>query len=322
MRPSGCSSYDPPQGGDGLTASPISGNVWYNSWRNVSEFFVQDGSGDNDDDDHGSAVAAAVAAAAAAGGGGGGGGTGEYSYSEDAKFTAGRVTRQCVGFPPPYGFDRAEDSFDALTVDDGVTGIFEDTGVGTTVRLACPTSCLEWTNRGQAGEVRGTPDFYTDDSAVCMAAIHAGVMSATTPTSPRPPAMSSTWSSSSSSSSSLSAQGLNNSDGTVVVVIARLLPANASEHDQPTIFGYEANNVSSRNAPGNWARGFALAAALPGELTGQTVAGRPAGALGEGCGAVSDGQPPQEAVFGRPKGIDAWRSANLTDKVKLSDCGV
>lgn len=304
MRPSGCSSYEPPHGGDGLSLSPLSGNVWYNSWRNVSGFLTEDGDGD---DDGGSAMAAAVAAAAAAGGG-----TGENSYNEDLEFTAGRVTRQCVGFPPPFGFDRADDPFESLTVDDGLAGVFEDTGVGTTIRLACPTSCLEAAKGGQAGEVRGSPDFYTDDSAVCMAAVHAGVLAATTPASPRQSARSSTW-------SSFSDDRLLNDDDesdAVVVVIARLLPANASVAGQPTRSGYEANNVSTGDAPGDWARGFALEAALPSELTVQTVAGKPAGALGEGCGPVSDGQPPQEAVFGRPQGIDAWRSANLTDKVK------
>ncbi|CAM9874206.1 unnamed protein product, partial [Laminaria digitata] len=317
LRPSGCSSYEPPQGGDGLTLSPLSGNVWYNSWRNVSEFFIEAGNGNDDDDDGGggSAMAAAVAAAAAAGAGLGG--TGEkYSYNEDSEFTAGRVTRQCVGFPPPFGFDRADNAFDALTVDDGISGVFEDTGLGTTIRLACPTSCLLHASSGgqAAGGVRGSPDFYTDDSAVCMAAVHAGVLTATTPTSPRTsPMSSSTWSASSPN------RDHDDSDAApVVVVIARLLPANASSAaGQPTHVGYAANGVSAGDAPGDWARGFALEVALPSELTGQTLAGKPAGALGEGCGGISDGQPPQEAVFGRPQGVDAWRSANLTDKVFL-----
>ncbi|CAM9983282.1 unnamed protein product [Ectocarpus sp. 6 AP-2014] len=295
LRPSGCSSYDPPQGGDGLSASPLSGNVWYNHWRNVSGFSDGDGSGGS------SSMAAATAAAAAAGAG----------FDSD-----GRAVRQCVGFPPPYRFDRAGDALSALVVEDGLVGAFEDTGVGTTVRLACPAYCLGAATGAAAGEVRGSPDFYTDDSAVCMAAVHAGVLTADTPASPRPPAASS----SSSWGSSPTGQALDH-----VVVVARLLAGNTSDAAVPgtRAAGSIANGVSAGDAPGDWARGFTLEAALPGELTAQTVAGRPAGPLEEGCGALSDGQPPQEAVFGRPGGIDAWRSKNITDRrfLYVADAG-
>lgn len=287
MRPSGCSSYDPPQGGDGLSASPLSGNVWYNHWRNVSGFSDGDGIGGS------SAMAEATAAATSSGAG----------FDSD-----GRAVRQCVGFPPPYRFDRAGDALSALVVEDGLTGAFEDTGVGTTVRLACPIDCLGATTAG-SGAVRGSPEFYTDDSAVCMAAVHAGVLTADTPASPRPPAASS----SSSWGPSPTGQALDH-----VVVVARLLAGNTSDAAVPgtRAEGSTVNSVSTSDAPGGWARGFALEAALPGELTAQTVAGRPAGPLEEGCGALSDGQPPQEAVFGRPWGIDAWRWTNITDRVR------
>lgn len=225
---------------------------------------------------------------------------------------AGRAIRQCVGFPPPYRFDRADESFDALAVEDGLAGAFEDTGMGTTVRLACPADCLGATtsSAGGAGRVRGSSKFYTDDSAVCMAAVHAGVLTADTPASPLPPAAPSSsmwWEPSPSSSSD---QAL-----THVVVIARLVAGNTSDALSGTRAGSEANGVSAGDAPGDWARGFAVEAAMPGELTAQTVAGRPAGPLEDGCGDLRDGQPPQEAVFGRPKGVDAWWSGNVTDQV-------
>ncbi|CAM9756937.1 unnamed protein product [Scytosiphon promiscuus] len=287
LRPSGCSSYDPPQGGDGLTASPLSGNVWYNHWRNDSTLFR----GEAETGGNGPSTAAANA-------------------SSDPDADSGRAIRQCVGHPPAYGFDRADDPLHVLVVADGLVGALEDTGVGTTVRLACPAGCLGATPTvGGAGEVRGSPDFYTDDSAVCMAAVHAGVLTAETPASPRPPAASSSsmwWASSPPSSAD-----------EYVVVVARLVAGNASDAavSEPRA-GFEANGVSAGDAPGDWARGFALEAALPSELTGQTVAGRPAGPLGEGCGEIGDGQPPQEAVFGRPAGIDAWWAANITDQAR------
>lgn len=305
LRPSGCSSYDPTQGGDGLTASPLSGNVWFNHWRNVSEAL---GEGKYDEGASESARAAAEMAAAD--------GSGDYSYAEDAEFTAGRVIRQCVGFPPPYRLDRADDSYDALVVDDGLAGMSEDAGVDTTIRIACPTSCLQAVAEGQAvGDVRGSSDFYTDDSAVCMAAVHAGILStdtAASAASPLPPAKSTSWSSSSSQES-----GEYDSNETVVVVIARVLPGNKSAEAPYTLrSGSDANNVSAGASPGDWSRGFSLELASPAEVTTQTIAGRPAGALGDGCGEVEDGQPPQEAVFRNPAGIDSWRAGNLTDEVR------
>lgn len=296
LRPSGCSSYDPPHGGDGLTASPLSGNVWYNHWRNVSGFFDYAGGVDGS----GSEAAAAAAAADA------------MSDTDDA----GRAIRQCVGSPPPYRFERADEPLGALAVEDGLSGAFEDTGVGTTVRLACPVDCLgESGGATGSGRVRGSPEFYTDDSAVCMAAVHAGVLTADTPASPMPPAASSSsmwWEQPSSPSTTPSDQDLL----THVVVIARLVAGNASDAAPATRTGSTANGVSAGDAPGDWARGFAVDVAFPGELTGQTVAGRPAGPLEEGCGDLKDGQPPQEAVFGRPKGVDAWWSENVTDQVR------
>lgn len=290
LRPSGCSSYEPPQGEDGLTASPVSGNVWYNHWRNVNE-----GSGSASE---GVDVAAETD------------NNGDYLYAEDPEHVAGRVIRQCVGFPPPYRLDRAIDPFDALVVDDGLEVASEDTGRRTTVRISCPTSCVAAVERGHAkGKVRGSPDFYTDDSSVCMAAVHAGVLSNASAASPAPvqPSVSTRGSSSSSESED---------PDMVVVVIARLLLGNTSEAAASTLPSYSsANGVLAEGAPRDMERGFALEMALPSEVTTQTIAGRPAGALGEGCGEPVDGQPPQEAVFGRLAGIDAWHTSNLTDQV-------
>lgn len=284
LRPSGCSSYDPPQGGDGLTVSPLSGYVWYNSWRNLTS--LTEGTGDS-----AVAVAAAAAAAEAAGG-----------YGEDYISVTGRVVRQCVGFPPPDRLDRADDERDTLVIDDGLRDVVEDTGVGTMIRLTCPTSCFDsfanYANRG-GGVVRGSPEFYTDDSAVCMAAAHMGLVTTDIV-----------------ASHSLELHG---ESEPAIVVVARLLPGNATAAARA---GSVANNVTASDAPARWGRGFTLELASRAEVTAQTVSGIPAGALGEGCGDAVDGQPPQEAVFGRPAGIDAWRWGNLTDEVSFKEAGV
>lgn len=288
VRPSGCSSYESPRGGDGLMASPLSGNVWYNSWPTPTSIF---GGNDNDWGEH-KAVAVALAAESAGG------------YGEDATSVAGRMLRQCIGFPPPDRLDRANDPRDALTVDDGLRDVPEDTGVGTTIRIACPMYCLNLVADGEVdfvrggsggGAVVGSPEFYVDTSAVCMAAVHAGLLTAASKILP-------------------ASDGHDESSETaVVVVVARLLPGKATAVARA---GFVAYNVTSGDAPAGWGRGFALELAHPAEVTAQTIAGKPAGALGEGCGDVVDGQPPQEAVFGRPAGIDAWAWGNLTDEVR------
>lgn len=281
LRPSGCSSYEPPQGGDGLLVSALSGYIWYNSWRNLTS--LAEGTGD-------SATAVAAAAAAEVAGG----------YGEDYTSVAGRVVRQCVGFPPPDRLDRAVEERDTLVIDDGLREVFEDTGVGTTIRLTCPTSCVDGIGvRGGRGVVRGSPDFYTDDSAVCMAAVHMGLMTTNT-----------------MASHSLEVDG---ESEPVVVIVVRLLPGNATAAARG---GSTANNITASDAPANWGRGFALKLASRAEVTAQTISGIPAGALGEGCGDAVDGQPPQETVFGRPAGIDAWHWGSLTDEASFKEAGV
>lgn len=194
-------------------------------------------------------MAAAAAAAASATPGG-----------ADTPGAAGRVIGQCVGTPPPYRLDRASNPYDALTVDDSRTEVFEDTGVGTTIRLACPTSCRTLAGTVGGASVRGSPDFYSDDSAVCMAAVHAGVLSADTRASPLPPAASSTWSSSTSAADEIY------SDEKIVVVIARLL-SGTSISSASARLGSEANNVTTDDVAEDWTRGFALEAALPSEVS-------------------------------------------------------
>lgn len=210
--------------------------------------------------------------------------------------------RQCVGFPPPDRLDRANDPRDALVVDDGLRDVLEDTGIDTTIRIACPTSCIDlaaaWGAAGIVGglgrgRVRGSSEFYADDSIVCMAAVHAGVLTAEVVES--------------------HALEISGQSEPAVVVVARLLPGNATAAARA---GTVANNVTADDAPAEWGRGFALELSSRAEVTVQTVTGAPAGALGEGCGDAVDGQPPQESVFGRPTGIDAWRWGNVTDEVK------
>ena len=309
LRPSGCSSYSPPQGGDGLIASPLSGNVWYNHWRNVTKFLTEGTTYEWSASARADAVAAETSAAAVDV-------NGDYSYAEDPELVRGRVIRQCIGFPPPSSLDRAADPFNALVVDDGLEATPEDTEVHTTVRISCPTPCLSAAAQGHVtGRVRGSPNFYTDDSAVCMAAVHAGVLpveAVASAASPVPPLASTRWLSPSSG------QLVMDSDesDTVIVVVARILPSNASEAAPPADYsGSSANGISSAGAPKDWRRGFALELAFPSEVTTQTISGRPVGALGKGCGEAVDGQPPQEAVFGRLGGVDAWRASNLTDEV-------
>lgn len=85
----------------------------------------------------------------------------------------GRWIYDCMGSPP---LDRLDKQFwntsgGNLVVDDGQVDIKEDTGDGTTIRVSCPALCT------YATDVRGT-EFYSDDSSICQAAIHAGIINA------------------------------------------------------------------------------------------------------------------------------------------------
>ena len=61
-----------------------------------------------------------------------------------------------------------------LVIDDGVVDVDEDTNAGTTIKVRCPTDCLD-----QFFPLSALPkgtNYYSDDSSVCLAAQHAGVI--------------------------------------------------------------------------------------------------------------------------------------------------
>ncbi|CAM9417789.1 unnamed protein product [Discosporangium mesarthrocarpum] len=280
VRPSGCASYEPPVGGRGKTATSLFGNVMYN---------------------------------AAYGNNGTDGTDGEWEWGrgrsgaspDDAAWeSVGREVKDCVGTPPSDTLDKEFSIGNGgsglnLVVDDGQDSIKEDTGDGTEVRLLCPSNCLStaeeeavdgMTVRGGgrvpsgSGNNSGSP-FYTDDSSVCLAAIHAGVLTNVT-----------------------------NEAGGVVVALLRRGRLSAGD-DASNRAGSTSNGVVSGEVPYGWPRVFSVfGTSSSAEVLAQTIAGRPVGPLGQGCGEAQNGQPPQEAVLDKPMGLDTWRGGSLTDE--------
>ena len=86
-----------------------------------------------------------------------------------------------MGSPPPDNLDKMlwNESGLNLAIDNGDVDLDEDENAGTTIKVRCPLECvsdslIDLTVMGNAN-VRGSL-VYTDDSSVCLAAMHAGVV--------------------------------------------------------------------------------------------------------------------------------------------------
>ncbi|CAM9219332.1 unnamed protein product, partial [Choristocarpus tenellus] len=295
LRPSGCGSYDPPVGGRGKTATSLFGNIFYNRAYGSNGTRAPGRTGDDD-------------AGFNSEGWGGKDNQAGASPDDAAWESVGREVKDCVGTPPVTLLDKENLNGSGLNlvVDDGLTSIKEDTGDGTEVRLSCPVGCLSATTAAGSGNIvwggggGGGLRFYSDESAVCLAALHAGVLGT-------------------------GDDGLG--EGGVVTALLRPGTLAAGDNDTDRA-GSTSNGVTSGDVPYRWPRVFTFISRARNadgvsnsssiaEVLAQTIAGRPMGPLGEGCGPVTDGQPPQEAVFDRPFGMDAWRPGNLTDNTYL-----
>lgn len=244
LRPSGCTSYDPPVDRRDKTASPVFGNIHYNY-----RFYAN------------------------------------LSTATEGFEPVGRTIQACVGSPPPDRLDKRfwNDSTTAITgenlvVDDGRVAVKEDTGDGTTIRVRCLPGCtpLVASDAGVWGD-----EMYSDDSYICQAAIHAGV--------------------------------IDDNGGLVLVTLERgRMVRNASEWGS----GVMRNGVLSYDVPDEHPRLVRLATYPEASVGVQTIAGYPAALLEEGCGH-SDAQPAQEAKLSMPSGLGLWVNGSLNDSVKL-----
>ena len=186
----------------------------------------------------------------------------------------GRTIPACVGVPPPDQLDKlAWNVSGNLVVDDGRVEVKEDTGDGTTIRVNCIAGCLP--SSPSTADVRGSV-FYSDDSLICQAAIHAGVIT--------------------------------NTGGLVLVTLQRGILSRNMTAGGPSL----RNAVQTGQVQYDHPRVVTLAPYVEATMEVQTISGFPTAPLEASCGK-SDGQPAQEARYSMPSGINLWMNASLDD---------
>ena len=261
IRPSGCTSYDPPVDSRDVMASAVQGNIYYNYYDRL-DYDAMDGS--------------------------------------EPK---GRSIKDCTGSPPPYFFEKRfwNETGDNLAIDDGQLGIQEDTNDGMRISLMCPLDCKAEAsgsaNRDkydfyggstlvQTGGVDSNGDplygrVYSDESSVCMAAEHAGM---------------------------IDPQEL----GLVTMYVeSGMLSLNESNNK-----GVLRNDVTSKTTPYGHPRLFQVGQGKAVDLLVSSIAGRPAALLESPCG-YADGQPMQMAMFNVPQGMGMFVNSSLTEEIVL-----
>ena len=177
------------------------------------------------------------------------------AHKFDGEENEGRSIKNCVGSPPP---DRLDKEFQFITggnlvVDDERVDVEEDSGDGSTIRVRCPAGCQ---STGTSPRVWGTK-YYTDDSRICEAALHAGA--------------------------------IDSAGGLVTITLERGLLSRNDTYRH----GSSHNGVTSGTAPHDAERLVSMSLYPEATVEVQTIAGYPAALLTGACG-FRDGQPPQE----------------------------
>lgn len=246
VRPSGCQMYDPPVGGIDLKATPVTSNYYYN----YNETFLMS--------------------------------EGDGIYEE------GRKVQPCVGSPEwDIGVQSSEETLGPY---EGTGWVVQDKkqdlGDQTVIRYYCPPGCqvlaqAEEAN-GRSSGVFGT-GYYTDESLVCAAAVHAGV--------------------------------IDDGGGIIGVRLRRNWGSRAgadSVGHGRTLPGSVLNGITSDGVPDGWRRTFTIHEYPEATVEVATIAGHPNGPLENNCGH-RDGRPPQDMMFSRPTAIATFVNATLSD---------
>ncbi|TMW56864.1 hypothetical protein Poli38472_006874 [Pythium oligandrum] len=196
------------------------------------------------------------------------------SDSLDGLTLRGRQIKDCTGTPPIDALETGDCAlaYRNTTTTDVLLEWKEDREDGTTIKIRCPAQCA-----AGGGVVYGTK-FYTDESSICAAAIHAGIIT--------------------------DAGG-----GLVELTLERGI-----FFSDPAIrLGTTANGVTSLDMPSDHAaaRLFSIRAYPLAQVEVHTVAGAPSAMLKSGCG-YQDAMPPLAARFYGPHGVEIYAGHSLT----------
>eukprot|EP00554_Chaetoceros_debilis_P016874 CAMPEP_0194126972 /NCGR_PEP_ID=MMETSP0150-20130528/60272_1 /TAXON_ID=122233 /ORGANISM="Chaetoceros debilis, Strain MM31A-1" /LENGTH=2248 /DNA_ID=CAMNT_0038820867 /DNA_START=651 /DNA_END=7398 /DNA_ORIENTATION=- len=268
FRPSGCSSYNDAVDAFGMKVSPMAGDTYYNYMhRNISDP--------------------------------------DSMLGEDF---IGRGIKDCVGSPPMNEIDiwRGMNDSDTngqslLVVDNLVLKAREDPNEGTLMTIACPSDCASYDNMdvdGHAIFVYGIDTeapiqryLYTEESPICMAAIHSGLLD-------------------------------DNQGGLVgIVILNHRTASNATAAGHIFRFDPRMGETDTSHSVGNddndvrHSRFYSFVEVNT-ALVVQTVAGAPTTQSENSCG-YKDAIPSQEAQFRTPVAISVFANDTLNDSNRL-----
>ena len=233
----------------------------------------------------------------------------QYNYGTPYKndLDRGKFIKNCVGVPPPDTLDKHfvlnatanvrsvlpeefwDDSFletfgDNLVIDDDRVTINEDSEQGMALIVLCPSGCASTADTPLEGN-----RWYSDNSSICMAAIHDGK--------------------------------LTNAGGFVQITTQRRAFIWQSNFGANTFdLGTTANSLTSTDIPIHEQRIFNVETYNIAMTMVNNVAGSPAAPLELGCGN-RDSQPASQALFSTPHGITGERVINDTSFLYIADSG-
>ena len=189
----------------------------------------------------------------------------QYNYDSPylADLDRGKYIKNCVGVPPPDTLDKHFiTQGDNLVVDDYRKTINEDSEQGTAILISCPASCQ------LSGSIAGN-HWYSEDSNVCLAAIHDGKISTI--------------------------------GGLIQIIIQRRDYLNQTSS---YVQGTTQHGISSTVIPQSVSRVFSIKRYNVSKVMVHTIAGHPSAPLESAC-SFKDAQPPSLAHFNNPSGISA-----------------
>ena len=192
----------------------------------------------------------------------------------------GKYIKNCVGVPPPDVLDKHTlfPAGDNLVIDDKRYLVNQDSEEGGIAIVRCPGGCASET----AHMIQGN-HWYSDDSSVCRAAIHDGIISDET-------------------------------GGFIRVTFQRkyYIDGTGNMYNSSTT----RNNITSEDMSLYEERIFSIEPTVITVSYVHTISGHPTGHLDDGCGK-RDSQPPQGAYFDKPQGIAANLRTVISDTTFL-----
>jgi hypothetical protein len=196
-----------------------------------------------------------------------------YPYENEVHHDRGKYIKNCVGVPPPELLDKHSLNVtgDNLVIDDHRLLINEDSEEGQVYVVECPSNC------GSSGTDIYGNHWYGDNSGICAAAVHDGIID-------------------------------DSEGGYVRVEFQRRAFVWGTTYNESTT----SNGITSQLLSESEQRIFSMEPIKVSVVIVRTVSGHPSAHLEDGCG-FRNAQPAQAALFNKPKGIAAYNHIGITN---------